>query len=98
MASSRPLRAPNVTLFISGSSTYSLLMWATTSLKTPMCLRVSSALDAPLLRTLPTRRRTVRHVDVLTTKYLMRLLIGEDSQAFLPLYLTHWTHRPAIGF
>ena len=30
--------APSVTLFMSGSSTYSLLMCATTSLKTPMCL------------------------------------------------------------
>src|ERR1051325_5996049 len=76
MASSIPFSAPSVTLFMSGSSTYSLLMWATTSLNTPMCLRVSSELDAPLPSPIPIRSRMVRHDDVLTTKYLMRLLIG----------------------
>src|ERR1035438_3053112 len=38
MASSMPLSAPRVTLFMSGSSTYSLLMRDTTSLNTPICL------------------------------------------------------------
>src|SRR5688572_24127286 len=80
MASSNPLSAPRVTLFISGSSTYSLLMCATTSLKTPMCLSVSSG-EAGLPRTLPIRSKRVRHVDALTTKNLVRLLIRMKAPA-----------------
>ena len=38
MDSSSPFKAPSVTLFMSGSSTYSLLMRLMTSVKTPMCL------------------------------------------------------------
>src|ERR1019366_8363488 len=86
MASSMPLRAPSVTLFMSGSSTYSLLMRDTTSLNTPMCLYVSSG-DALRPSTLPIRSRTVRHVEVLTTKYFVRLLIGfSTAPALEPLY------------
>src|ERR1039457_5022878 len=59
-----------------------------------MCLRVSSALDAPLPRTTPIRSRSVRHVDVLTTKYLIRLLIGlKAPEAFE----VHYTETPHPG-
>src|ERR1019366_9201858 len=86
MASSMPLRAPSVTLFMSGSSTYSLLMRDTTSLNTPMCLSVSSG-DLLWPSTLPIRSRTVRHEDALTTKYFVRLLIGfSTAPALQPLY------------
>src|SRR5207249_3048874 len=63
-----------------------LLMWATTSLKTPMCLRVSSG-DAGLPSTLPITSKRVRHVDALTTRNLVRLLIGVKT----PEAYSHYT-------
>src|ERR1017187_4969459 len=89
-----PLRAPSVTLFISGSSTYSLLMPATTPRNTPMCLYVSSG-DLLWPNTLPIRSRTVRHDDALTTKYLVRLLIGFslDSYSYTAIILIRRASR-----
>src|ERR1035438_9814748 len=77
-------------------------MRATTSLKTPICLRVSSWVDAPCPRTLPTRNRTVRHVEALTTRYFQGLLIdNKDSGGLRPIILRrlllHWTRRGPVS-
>src|SRR5579871_608835 len=71
-----PFKAPSVTLFMSGSSTYSLLIRETTSVNTPMCLYVSSG-DVLWPSMLPIRSRTVRQVDAATTINLKRLFITE---------------------
>src|ERR1035441_127203 len=108
-----PFSAPRLTLLMSGSSTYSRWMRATTSLTTPIWLRVSSWVDAPWPSTLPIRNKRVRHVEVLTTRYFQRLLIGgENSGALNSLYsdsrgrpgnapeplLIHWTRRGPVRF
>src|ERR1017187_8251106 len=77
-------------------------MRATTSLKTPICLRVSSWVDAPCPSTLPTRKRTVRHVEALTTRYFQGLLIGDENSGGLrPIILRrpllHWTRRRPVS-
>src|SRR5947199_7901303 len=52
-----------------------------------MCLRGSSGEVAPFPRKLPSRIRTVRQVDELTTRYFRRLFIDtENSECLAPLY------------
>src|SRR6202050_2848955 len=74
MDSSRPFKAPSVTLFMSGSSTYSLLMRCSTSVYTPSW-GYGRSVEALRPRTPPRTSSTMRHAEVVTTKYLIRLFI-----------------------
>src|SRR5271156_4868489 len=74
MDSSRPFRAPSVTLFMSGSSTYSLLMRCSTSVYTPSC-GYGRSVEALRPRTPPKTSSTMTHAEVVNTRYLIRLLI-----------------------
>src|SRR5580698_4014614 len=99
MDSSRPFKAPRVTLFMSGSSTYSLLMRCSTSVYTPSC-GYGRSVDALLPSTLPNTSSSMTHVEVETTRYLIRLFIGVSSQGTRSHYSRHgsaWRYLPAAA-
>ena len=64
---------------MSGSSTYSLLMRCSTSTYTLSCGYGRSVVDAPLLNTVPTTSSSMTKVEVVTTRYLIRLFIYFNS-------------------
>src|ERR1700691_3721987 len=89
MDSSRPFNAPSVTFFMSGSSTYSLLMRCNTSVYTPSC-GYGRSVEALLPRTPPKTSSTMTHAEVVTTRYLIRLFIGFQIRRGPP---SHYSSR-----
>src|SRR5271169_557355 len=92
MDSSNPFKAPSVTLFMSGSSTYSLLMRCSTSVYTPSC-GYGRSVDALLPSTLPSTSSSRTHVEVVTTRYLIRLFIGLNPRGIRHQY-SRWDRPP----